>query len=119
MNRFQTLNCPSCAAPLDVPESHEQYFRCMACNVVLEDTAYEEPTPDIEVSVARSDIDATDLTAYRQATGTMPTRTGSGCVVWLVLIVVLVGGAVALVTGAFGGSLDEAIDGVASSGTEG
>lgn len=125
MNRFQTLNCPSCAAPLDIPEAHEQYFRCDACDTALEDTAYEEPAPDIAVSIARSDLDLGDLMAYSRVaeaislSETVPKRTGSGCGVLFIVTLAIVGGAIAIAIGALGGSDGETIDDITSDSSEG
>lgn len=121
-NRFQTLKCPSCAAPLDIPEAHEQYFRCAACSTALEDTAFEEPTPDIAVSVAEHDLDR--LLAYSRvaeaivAPETTPKRSGAGCAVSFVVILAIVGGVVAAAIWASGGNVEDAIDDIGSSGSE-
>ncbi len=110
MTRFQTLTCPNCGAPLSIPDEHQQYFRCDTCGMALEDTAYEEPTPTIHISVAAPGFDLDQLTAYTQTTRPPQVERRGGCVTLLVLLVLLVGGGVALAVWQFSDAVDGAID---------
>lgn len=126
MNRFQTLKCPSCGASLGIPDAHQQYFRCEACDTALEDTAYEEPTPDIAVSIAASQLNLDQLMAYSRvaeaidfAEAVQPKRTGAGCLVSLITVLALIGGAIAVAIWAFGDKVEEAINSVENSTSNG
>ncbi|MEP6298192.1 MAG: PQQ-binding-like beta-propeller repeat protein, partial [Ilumatobacter sp.] len=82
------------------------------------------PTPDIEVSVAQSHPDLDRLVAYSRVAEAIalaeatPRRTGSGCVVSSILVLAIVGGAIAAATWAFGSSVEDALDAIGSEGSE-
>lgn len=101
MARIQRLACPSCGDALDVPATHEQFFKCATCGATLEDTQYTAPTPQVSLSmadlVAQAGIDQAALTTYTARA----TRTASRAVKVIVGVTTLgvLGGAAA---GAYG-----------------
>ena len=84
--------CPSCAAPLDVPDEHDRWFRCEFCGSVVEDRSTDHGVVELHLPSSVPDV---DVVSYGGATTASRPR---GALVAGV-VVALVGAAAAVVGG--------------------
>lgn len=95
MAELERHACPSCAAPLAIPEDHQRYFLCSFCGMVVEDHNAGFGG-DVELSLPDPEtVDRGGLVSYTSEFQRKSTRIS---LVYLLVILVVIAAIVAIMT---------------------